>query len=138
MINLQVKDDGIYLKPLDQLIKQLCCQFPVPLHYAWIRDKTKIEERKLTKRSIQKEETIENRPDMNIENFSIDVTPGPSIEKVTVPEKISTDVDFIPLKSITHSSNCEDYMKNLLYIAPNFIRMQKNCNRQKKIKIFDM
>lgn len=85
--------------------------------------------------------------DKTVGGFSIDVNPGPSRKKIIYETKIKAETEsskeFIPLNSaerkkqieIRSNQLYEDYMSNLLYIAPNFGRMQKNCNKQSEKRL---
>lgn len=148
MICFQKNEDTEYLKSLDELIKKLSSQFPVQFHYARINKEAEINRRKSMKRAYEailsptECRRDESNSDAIIGDFFIDVTPGPSVDKVIygteTAKRMESDTDFISLnsaeteKQIEKSTNqlYEDYMSNLLYIAPNFTRMQKNCNRQ--------
>ena len=143
---LQIDDNDQYLKPLDTLIKRICNKFPVPLHYERIRDRASDSGRRVENHGFQatfshKNTSItEGHSETSVEDFFVDVTPGPALDTIScvteIPEKMNVDDESIPFNLTEKSTNqlYENYINNLLYIAPKFSQMQKNSNKQRKKK----
>lgn len=125
------------MKTFDSLIVRLSLKFPLPLNHAWILRKNKPPTEK--KRKFFKIES-EFAPG----DIFIDRLPGTSKESVSPishPGEKSS-LDFIPVDSATGCGSStqsatqlrDDFINNLLYIAPNFKRMQKNTNKFRRKK----